>query len=190
MILPTIPHGLITTISLVNVYHLIKNKIKETEKKFFSMWWELLVFALLKLSYIAHSSVTYINHSTNTYLPYNWKFLPFDRLPPIPLPFLPPLNHKSDPSMSLFLWRIIDLQHVTGSKRTTQWFSVSRHCKSFTRKANTFQACLLTVSEKAVAPHSSTLAWKIPWTEEPGGLPSVGSHRVGHNWSDLAAVAA
>ena len=34
--------------------------------------------------------------------------------------------------------------------------------------------------EKAMAPHSSTLAWKIPWTEEPGGLLSMGSHRVGH----------
>ena len=44
--------------------------------------------------------------------------------------------------------------------------------------------------EKAMAPHSSTLAWKIPWMEEPGGLPSMGSHRVGHDWSDLAAVAA
>ena len=37
------------------------------------------------------------------------------------------------------------------------------------------------VVEKAMAPHSSTLAWKIPWTEEPGGLQSTGSHRVGHN---------
>ena len=35
--------------------------------------------------------------------------------------------------------------------------------------------------EKAVAPHSSTLAWKIPWMEEPGGLQSMGSLRVGHN---------
>ena len=35
--------------------------------------------------------------------------------------------------------------------------------------------------EKAMAPHSSTLAWKTPWTEEPGGLLSLGSHRVGHN---------
>ena len=42
--------------------------------------------------------------------------------------------------------------------------------------------------EKAMAPHSSTLAWKIPCTEEPGGLPSLGSHRVGHDWSDLAAA--
>ena len=36
--------------------------------------------------------------------------------------------------------------------------------------------------EKAMAPHSSTLAWKIPWTEEPGRLQSMGSQRVGHNW--------
>ena len=36
------------------------------------------------------------------------------------------------------------------------------------------------LAEKAIAPHSSTLAWKIPWTEEPGRLQSRGSHRVGH----------
>ena len=36
-------------------------------------------------------------------------------------------------------------------------------------------------SEKAMAPHSSILAWKIPWTEEPGGLQSMGSLRVGHD---------
>ena len=35
--------------------------------------------------------------------------------------------------------------------------------------------------EKAMAPHSSTLAWKIPWVEEPGRLQSMGSQRVGHN---------
>ena len=34
-----------------------------------------------------------------------------------------------------------------------------------------------------MAPHSSTFAWKIPWTEEPGGLQSMGSLRVGHNWA-------
>ena len=41
--------------------------------------------------------------------------------------------------------------------------------------------------EKAMAPHSSTVARKIPWMEEPGRLQSMGSHRVGHDWSDLAA---
>ena len=44
--------------------------------------------------------------------------------------------------------------------------------------------------EKEMPTHSSVLAWRIPGTEEPGGLPSMGSHRVGHNWSDLAAAAA
>ena len=37
--------------------------------------------------------------------------------------------------------------------------------------------------EKAMAPHSSTLAWRIPWMEEPGGLQSTGSQRVGHDWA-------
>ena len=36
-------------------------------------------------------------------------------------------------------------------------------------------------AEKAMAPHSNTLAWKIPWVEEPGGLQSMGSRRVRHN---------
>ena len=44
--------------------------------------------------------------------------------------------------------------------------------------------------EKAMAPHSSTPAWKIPWMEEPGRLQSMGLHRVGHDWSDLAVATA
>ena len=44
--------------------------------------------------------------------------------------------------------------------------------------------------EKEMATHSSILAWRIPGTEEPSGLPSMGLHRVGHDWSDLAAAAA
>ena len=40
--------------------------------------------------------------------------------------------------------------------------------------------------EEGVATHSSILAWRIPWTEDPGGLPSTGSQRVGHDRSDLA----
>ena len=45
----------------------------------------------------------------------------------------------------------------------------------------TFIKCLICETEKAMAPHSSTLAWKIPCIEEPGGLQSMGSLRVGHN---------
>ena len=43
--------------------------------------------------------------------------------------------------------------------------------------------------EKEMATHPSVLAWRIPGTGEPGGLLSMGSHRVGHDWSDLAAAA-
>ena len=43
--------------------------------------------------------------------------------------------------------------------------------------------------EKEMATHSSVLAWRIPGMGEPGGLLSLGSHRVGHDWSDLAAAA-
>ena len=42
--------------------------------------------------------------------------------------------------------------------------------------------------EKEMATHSSVLAWRIPGPGEPGGLLSMGSHRAGHNWSDLAVA--
>ena len=44
-------------------------------------------------------------------------------------------------------------------------------------------------SEKEMATHSNVLAWRIPGMGEPGGLPSTGPHRVGHDWRDLAAAA-
>ena len=44
--------------------------------------------------------------------------------------------------------------------------------------------------EKEMETHSSVPAWRIPGMAEPGGLPSMGSHRVRHDWSDLAAAAA
>ena len=44
--------------------------------------------------------------------------------------------------------------------------------------------------EKAMATHSSVLAWRIPGSGDPGGLRSMALHRVGHDWSDLAAAAA
>ena len=51
---------------------------------------------------------------------------------------------------------------------------------------NNFHLNMLVVMgylEKAMAPHSSTLAWKIPWMDEPGGLQSMGLLRVGHDWA-------
>ena len=49
------------------------------------------------------------------------------------------------------------------------------------RQAGKVYHLLKKKAETAMAPHSSTLAWKIPGTGEPGGLPSMGSHRVGHD---------
>ena len=83
----------------------------------------------------------------------------------------------------------------SGSNRTvhgtTDWFQIGKGVQ---------QGCILSpclfnlyaeyiIPEKEMATHSSILAWRIPGTEEPGGLPSMGSHRIGHNWSDLAAAA-
>ena len=74
--------------------------------------------------------------------------------------------------------------------RGAWWAAVDGVAKSQSRLSEfsfTFQFPAL---EKEMATHSSVLAWRIPGTGEPGGLPSMGSHRVRHDWSDLAAGAA
>ena len=62
--------------------------------------------------------------------------------------------------------------------------------KSRTRLSNFTFTFHFHALEKEMATHSSVLAWRIPGTEEPSGLPSMGLHRVGYDWSDLAAAAA
>ena len=74
--------------------------------------------------------------------------------------------------------------------RGAWWAAVYGVAQSQTRLSDftfTFHFCAL---EKEMATHSSVLAWRIPGTGEPRGLPSMGSHRVRHDWSDLAAAAA
>ena len=68
--------------------------------------------------------------------------------------------------------------------------AVHRVAKSRTRLSDFTLTFHLHVLEKEMATHSSVLAWRIPGTGEPGGLLSMGSHRVRHDWSDLAAAAA
>ena len=55
--------------------------------------------------------------------------------------------------------------------------------------ANSLSLFTFHALEKEMATHSSVLAWRIPGTREPDGLPSMGSHRVGHDWNDLAEAA-
>ena len=56
------------------------------------------------------------------------------------------------------------------------------------RTEEIFRGRYIAESEKAMAPHSSTLAWKVAWMEEPGGLQSMGSRRVGHDWATSFSV--
>ena len=70
------------------------------------------------------------------------------------------------------------------------WAAVHGVAKSQTQLSDFTFTFHFNALEKEMATHSSVLAWRIPGTGEPGGLPSVGSHRVGHDWSDLAAAAA
>ena len=73
--------------------------------------------------------------------------------------------------------------------RGAWWATVHGVARSQTRLSDfTFTFNFHTL-EKEMATHSSVLAWRIPGTGEPWGLPSLGSHRVGHDWSDLAAAA-
>ena len=70
------------------------------------------------------------------------------------------------------------------------WAAVHGVAKSRTRLSDFTFTFHFSALEKGTATHSSVLAWRIPGTGEPGGLPSMASHRVGHDWSDLAAAAA
>ena len=70
------------------------------------------------------------------------------------------------------------------------WAAVHGVSKSRTRLSDFTFTFHFHALEKEMATRSSVLAWGIPGTREPGGLPSMGLHRVGHDWSDLAAAAA
>ena len=70
------------------------------------------------------------------------------------------------------------------------WAIVHGVAKSQTRLSNFTFTFHFHALEKEMATHSSVLAWRIPGMGEPGGLLSMGSHRIGHDWSYLAAAAA
>ena len=70
------------------------------------------------------------------------------------------------------------------------WAAVHGVAKSRTRLSDFTFTFHFHAWEKEMATHPRVLVWRIPGLGEPGGLPSMGSHRVGHDWSDLAAAAA
>ena len=73
--------------------------------------------------------------------------------------------------------------------RGAWWAAVHGVTKSQTRLSNFTFTFHFHALEKEMATHSSVLAWRIPGTAKPGGLPSMGLHRVRHDWSDLAVAA-
>ena len=86
------------------------------------------------------------------------------------------------------LWYIYTVEYYSAIKRNTfesvlmRWMNLEPVIQSEVSQKEKDKYCILThISEKAMAPHSSILAWKIPWTKEPGRLQSMGSQRVGHD---------
>ena len=97
-------------------------------------------------------------------------------------------NHKRHSCLGVRRWVgsfFISPPCVCGLWGDLPWLEVKGKfsCKQWSRCWSEIKSCCSLVSEKAMAPHSSTLAWKIPWMEEPGRLQSMGSLRVGHNWA-------
>ena len=120
----------------------------------------------------------------------------------------------------LELSRRIEVMHKRNSRQnfSNYYLKMAWWFYYFSKSFRTFYKCMYTHSEKHIqifmicfyinktkdlldllqvdlffnllATNSNILAWRIPGTGEPGGLPSLGSHRVGHDWSDLAAAAA
>ena len=79
---------------------------------------------------------------------------------------------------------------ILARDRGAWWAAVHGVARSRTRLSNFTFPFHFHALEKEMATHSRVLAWTIQGLGEPGGLPSMGSHRVGHDWSDLAAAAA
>ena len=83
------------------------------------------------------------------------------------------------------------LSKAGAEKRSGKWLvTVQSHILGIFRELGVrfLKGSLASFWEKAMAPHSSTLAWRIPWTEEPGGLQFMDSLRVGHGWETSLSI--
>ena len=92
-----------------------------------------------------------------------------------------PSSQWCHPTISSF---VVPFSSCPQSLPASESFPIADKLEGYNLKPSQFSIWRqpITFSEKAMAPHSSTLAWKIPWAEEPGGLQSMGSLRVGHDW--------
>ena len=91
-----------------------------------------------------------------------------------------PMRRTCSPGLLVVAFQLAVYIHSV-SILTHRWFQA--HKPQFQKpRASLSSEVVEWETEKAMAPYSSTLAWKIPWMEEPGGLQSMGSLRVGHNW--------
>ena len=84
------------------------------------------------------------------------------------------MNNNSLPMVRGFVFPPFPASFILAPPQKWKWKSLSR--------VRLFVTPWSIESEKAIAAHSITLIWKIPWMEEPGGLQSMGSLRVGHDW--------
>ena len=99
------------------------------------------------------------------------------------LPFRRPRLGRGPEDASLSALQRVPLEYSPGSRHTGVFPGVSRQqpaCQCRRNRRRGFRPWVGKIPlKKEMATHSSTLAWRIPWTEEPGGLQSMGSHRVG-----------
>ena len=94
-------------------------------------------------------------------------------------------NKRKDKQVRIYFCNKVSLDNKKEetAKKEKSWVNSRNIVLYEKRKMSTFYLIpfMVTALEKEMATHSSVLAWRIPWTEEPGGLPSMGSHRVGHD---------
>ena len=138
------------------------------------------------LIFLSPSHAYFLSSPTSLSTPMFSSFWVCDVLPPISLGSLPPQPLFSSPSS---IWR--RQWHSTPvllPGKSHGWRSlVGCHLWGRT-ESDTTERLHFHALEKAMATHSSVLAWRIPGRGEPGGLPSMGSHRVRHDWSDLVPL--
>ena len=105
------------------------------------------------------------------------------------LPLVPPIKFLTNDLINIwYLMWFFTLMLENPMDGGARWAAVYEVAKSRTQLSDFTFTFHFHALEKEMATHSSVLAWRIPGMREPDGLSSMESHRVGHDWSDLAAA--